>query len=85
MIFDAETLYAYFVSNSRDHWAVAGEVEMLAAFENLEISPLVILELESLILERIGAEGWFAVLDELGGGAWTIVPLDLGELRARAS
>ncbi len=86
MILDAETLVAFFDAESADHWSVAGEIEFVAEFEELVISPFVIAELEPVIRTKFGLEGWLAVLDELAGGAWTIAVVDaahLGAMRER--
>ena len=82
MIFDAEMLYAFFVMDSKRHWAVAGETELVAGLEDLIVSPFVIAELEGIIKARLGLEAWLAVLEQLGGGAWTIAPVDPEHLAA---
>ena len=82
MILDAETLYAFFVRNSQRHWSVAGAVELAVTHEELVVSPFVIVELEKLVRDRVGAEAWPKVLQELGGGAWTIAAVGAAHLTA---
>ena len=82
MILTALTLLPYFDSGAPGHWSVAGAVELAAEFERLVVSPFVIAELEPLIREKFGPEGWCEVLDELAGGAWTIATVDSAHLRA---
>lgn len=82
MTLDAATLLAYFDRTAGDHWSVAGEIEFSATFEELVVSPFVIVELEAVVRERFGVEGWLTVLDELAGGAWTIAAVDPAHLRA---
>jgi predicted nucleic acid-binding protein len=72
---DANALLAFFDRTVGEHWSVAGEVEFLATFEQLIVSPFVIAELETIVRARYGTDGWVAVLDELAGGAWTIAPV----------
>ena len=55
---------------------------MAAEYEQLVVSPFVIAELEPLVRERFGVEGWLVVLDELAGGAWTLATVDEGHLAA---
>jgi predicted nucleic acid-binding protein len=82
VIVDARTLLSYFDRTAESHWSVAGEVEFAATFEQLVVSPFVIAELEAMVKERFGAEGWLAVLDELARGAWSIAEVDPEHLRA---
>ena len=82
MIFDTEMLYAFFVRDAKAHWAVAGAVELVGGSEELVVSPFVVAELEPLVKERVGQEGWLAMLDELAGGAWTIAALGPRHLAA---
>jgi len=81
VILDAQTLLAYFDRTHERHWSAAGEIELLAETERLVVSPFVVVELESLVREPYGVEGWLLVLDELGSGAWTIPPADPAHLR----
>lgn len=81
MILDVATLIAYFDRTERAHWSVAGEIELAATYEELVVSPFVVADLRPIAVERYGAVGWHSILDELGGGAWTIPPADLDELR----
>lgn len=82
MILDATTLYGFFVQNSSGHWGAVGEIELFAGIEELVVSPFVIVELEALVRERVGAEGWLAVLDQLASGAWSVATIDPGHLAA---
>ncbi|MGV8895748.1 MAG: hypothetical protein ACOH10_06365 [Rhodoglobus sp.] len=82
MIVDAKTLIEYFDAGAEGHWSVAGEIEFVAEFEQLVLSPFVIAELEPLIRAKFGLEGWLAVLQELAGGAWTIAVVDAAHLGA---
>lgn len=82
MILDAATLYAFFVQNAPGHWGALGEVELFAGIEQLVVSPFVVAELEPLVRERVGAEGWLATLDQLAGGAWSIATIDPSHLAA---
>ena len=82
MIVTARTLLSYFDRTAESHWSVAGELEFASTFEQLVVSPFVIAELEGLVMERFGAEGWLAVLDELARGAWSIAEVDSAHLRA---
>jgi hypothetical protein len=82
VILDATKLYGFFVQNSPGHWGVVGEVEFVAGFEELVVSPFVVAELESVIRERVGEDGWLAALDQLASGAWTIAAVDPPHLAA---
>jgi predicted nucleic acid-binding protein len=82
VILDAHALYAFFVRDSPQHWAVAGELELVGSFEELLVSPFVVAELEVMVRERVGADGWLLALEQLGGGAWTIAPVDAPHLAA---
>lgn len=82
MILDARTLYDFFVQNSAGHWGAVGEVDLFAAVEELVVTPFVLGELEALVRDRVGAEGWVATLDQLGSGAWTIATIDPAHLAA---
>ena len=82
MILDAERLLSYFDRNSPGHWAAAGTIESLAEVEELVVSPFVVAELETIVCERFGLEGWLAVLEQLAGGAWTIAAVDPAHLAA---
>ena len=84
MIVDTSALYAYFVRDAPDHWAIAAEIELVPRDEKLLVSPFVVAELESVIVSRFGADGWAAALEELGGGAWHIAPLNHSDLDAMA-
>ena len=80
MIVDTSALYAFFVSDSPDHWAVAAQLDLAPRDEPLVISPFAIVELEGVILSRFGVDGWLAVLSELGGGAWSLASHDAADL-----
>ena len=85
MIVDAASLVRYFDRTAEGHWEVAGELEFVATFEQLVISPFVIAHIEGAIIHAFGMEGWLAVLEELARGAWTIAavgPAHLGAMRA---
>lgn len=82
MILDANTLAEYFDAGAEGHWQVAGEIEFVAEFEQLVVSPFVAAELEPVIRAKFGAEGWLAVLEELAGGAWMIAVVDGEHLEA---
>lgn len=82
MILDAKALLAYFDRTADGHWSAAGEIEFIATFDELTVSPFVIAELEPIVLQRFGRDGWLQVLNELAGGAWTITPVDAGHLEA---
>lgn len=82
MILDAAGLYAFFVQGSARHWAVTGEVELAASYEELVVSPFAVVELELMVCERVGPEGWLAVLEQLSSGAWTIAHADAAHLGA---
>ena len=83
MILDARLLLTYFDRSDPGRWAAAGRIEFTGSFEQLVVSPFVIAELEGMVLEQFGVEGWLAVLDELAGGAWTIAAADLAGMRSR--
>ena len=88
MILDAASLYAYFVQDSPQHWAVTGRVELAAGHEKLVVSPFVIVNLEVMVRERVGVEGWLLALEQLASGAWTIASVDaehLDAVRARVA
>lgn len=80
MILDAKTLLTFFDAGAVDHWSVAGEIEFVAEFEELMVSPFVVADLEPVIRAKFGREGWLAVLDELAGGAWTIAGASIAAL-----
>lgn len=82
MIIDAGTLLSFFDRDDPTHWAVTGTIELLSSSEQLVISPFVIAELEPIVRERYGPEGWLATLDELAGGAWAIATIDSEHLAA---
>ena len=82
MILDSDTLIAYFDRTAPGHGSTAGTLEFAATFEQLVVSPFVVAELEGRVRERFGMEGWLLVLEELGGGAWTIASLDAQHLDA---
>lgn len=82
MILDADGLLNYFDRSSPRYWAAAGTIESLAEVEELVVSPFVIAELETIVCEKFGIEGWLVVLDELAGGAWTIATIDAAHLAA---
>ena len=79
MIVDTSALLAFFDSAEPRHRDVARAIE--AAGEPLVVSPYVIAELDYLVATRHGVQAELAVLDELGGGAWELVCLDVAELR----
>jgi len=88
VIFDAEMLYAFFVADSKRHWAIAGETELAVGSEDLIVSPFVVAELERIVRERLGLAAWLAVLEQLASGAWAIVAVDtehLTSVRERAA
>jgi len=82
VILDAHTLFSYFDARADGHWSVAGNIEFVAGFEQLVVSPFVIAELEQIVREEHGLEGWLAVLSELAGGAWSIATVDSTHLAA---
>ncbi len=79
MILDASTLAAYFDAGAEGHWQVAGEIEFVAEFEPLVVSPFVVAELEPVIRGKFGQEGWLAVT---GGACWRRVDDRGGRRRA---
>lgn len=82
MIVNAGTLLSFFDRDDPAHWAVTGTIELLSGSEQLVISPFVVAELEPIVRDRYGPEGWLAVLDELAGGAWAIATIDSEHLAA---
>lgn len=82
MILDAATLLSLFDRDDASHWSVTATIELAGRFENLTVSPFVIAELESIIRERFGTEGWGAVLEQLASGAWSIANVDARHLAA---
>ena len=76
MICDAAALLSFFDRDAAGHWAVTGEIELAAESEPLVVSPFAVAELEQTVLAAYGNDGWLAILEELGGGAWTIAIVD---------
>ena len=50
----------------------------------LLLSPLVLAELDYLLLQRVGVEAERALLDEVAGGAYDLVPFGAGEVAEAA-
>lgn len=46
------------------------------------ISPLVLAELDYLVLDRVGVKAEIQMLDELAGGAYDLADVDIDDLRA---
>ena len=49
------------------------------------LSPFILAELDSLLLTRVGARAERALLDEVAGGAYDLVPFDAGDLAEAAA
>ncbi|MFT4034603.1 MAG: PIN domain-containing protein [Patulibacter sp.] len=82
MIVDTSALLAFFDENEASHHRVSDAIER--ATEPLVISPLVIAELDYLVLTRHGSQAARAVAAELAGGAWTIAPVTATHIQAAA-
>lgn len=82
MIVDGATLLSFFDRDDPGHWAAMGQIELAAESESLVVSPFVISELETVVRERCGLEGWLAALEQLAGGAWTLAHVDPTHLAA---
>jgi uncharacterized protein len=84
VIVDTSVLFAYFVRSDPDHEASTDAIEGRQPDEELVVSPLVIAELDYLIVSRFGVAAELDVLRELSGGAWEIAALDVDDLGAIA-
>ncbi|MCU1578435.1 MAG: hypothetical protein JWP19_639 [Rhodoglobus sp.] len=82
MIVDSATLISFFDRDDVNHWAARGRIELAADTEQLVVSPFVVAELELLVRDRYGLDGWLATLDDLARSAWTIAPVDAAHLVA---
>jgi predicted nucleic acid-binding protein len=82
VILDTRTLLDYFDASSPRRWTAAGLIENAGTYEELVVSPFVIAELERLVRERFGGEGWLLALEQLASGAWTIASVDAEHLEA---
>jgi len=82
MIVDTSALYAFFDSQDPHHSDVVEAIERCK--EPLTVSPLVVAELDYLVLTRKGGTAESAVLEELCGGAWHLAAVSIDLLR-RAS
>lgn len=80
IIADTSGLLAYFNVDEPRHTRVR---QALAATDApIIVSPFVIAELDYLVATRLGVPAELAVLSELSGGAYDLVQLTAGELRA---
>lgn len=80
MIVDTSALLAYFVADDPRRAAVTRVIE--GATEDLVITPLIIAELDYLVMSRYGAGAERTVLEALASGAWEIATFGLDRLRA---
>jgi predicted nucleic acid-binding protein len=78
VIVDTSALLAFFDASEPDHGAVS---EVLAAADDLVVSPYVVAELDYLVATQHGVDSELAALDELAGGAWQLAALDGEDLR----
>lgn len=73
----------YLVGTIPKHPLYAAVREVLAgADEPPVVSPLVIAEIDYMVLEKAGIEQELAVIEDLTGGAYELPDLDLDDLRA---
>jgi uncharacterized protein len=80
VIADTSGLLALFNAREPAHAAVRDAVAGLN--EPLVVSPYVIAELDYLVATRLGVHAETEVLEELSGGAYTLVHVDTGLLAA---
>lgn len=70
MIVDTSALLAFFDAHEPDHALVVASI--VGSDEPLVVSPLVLAELDHLVLTRHGSAAEVEVLAELSGGAWEL-------------
>ncbi len=80
LICDTSALLAYFVQDQPDYHSVTREIEL--DDDHLVVSPYVIAELDYLIAKRFGPRLELQVLEEFGGGAWTLASFEAADVRA---
>jgi len=83
IVADTSGLVAYFNDRDPAHQAVAAVVSEQS--HAIVVSPFVLAELDYLITREMGHKAARIVLDELVGGAYELLPLDLQDLRLIAS
>ena len=79
MIVDTSALYAFYDRRDRNHDQVVRVIMECTA--SLVVSPLVIAELDYLVLSRLGTNAEIEVLGELSGGAWELPTFGLNDLQ----
>lgn len=83
MIADTSGLLAFFDAADPHHEATQETVRRLR--QPLAVSPFVVAELDYLVATRVGVDAELAVLEELTGGAFDILPTDEADLRSARS
>jgi uncharacterized protein len=82
IVLDTSGLLAALDADQRHH---APARQVLATDPGpLLLSPFVLAELDHLLLERVGARAERALLDEVAGGAYDLVPFGVGEVAEAA-
>jgi uncharacterized protein with PIN domain len=79
---DASAIYAFFVQDAPEHWAVAGDIELTAETDELVVSPFAVAEVHAMIGSRIGPAGQRAALEEFARGAWVFASISIEHMRA---
>jgi predicted nucleic acid-binding protein len=82
IVLDTSGLLAALDAEQRHHEPAR---EVLAADPGpLLLSPFVLAELDSLLIDRVGPRAELALLDEVAGGAYDLVPFSVDEVAAAA-
>jgi predicted nucleic acid-binding protein len=82
IVLDTSGLLAALDADQRHHEPAR---EVLAADPGpLLLSPFVLAELDHLLLERVGVQAERALLDEVAGGVYDLVPFGMGEVAEAA-
>jgi uncharacterized protein len=82
IVLDTSGLLAALDADQRHHERAR---QVLAADPGpLLLSPFVLAELDYLLLERVGVRAERALLDEVAGGAYDLVPFGMGEVAEAA-
>jgi predicted nucleic acid-binding protein len=83
IVLDTSGLLAALDADQRHHGPA---LQVLAADDGpFLLSPFVLAELEYLLMERVGPEAEQALLHEVAGGAYDLVPFGVAEVAARPS
>ena len=83
IVLDTSGLLAALDADQRHHERAR---QVLAADPGpLLLSPFVLAELDHLLLERVGVQAERALLDEVAGGVYDLVPLGVGEVAEAAA